>query len=772
MNVINGTFADNPTAIDIDRSEEIGVLNTKITGRTTIQQELEQRQNVPSVCDENSLVGIEMHTYVRKAENNGAYIDVDFSGFDASMCDKVSHFALDNELGLGTFDWFTTLERVSFANQPVLVDFCSANTAGIVDAYLTDLDGSAKPLGHTAGPGSIVSSSPIMTAFVDPLKCTENSEGCYTYCSHCFRSVRFDVDPTGTEGLFLVVESKTTGEKIWVEGYLDLEKKGSSIANTRVFYAHLPNDEYEASFSVWPTFVKQTYEDKLCPESFDDDAVRLLIPSPETGECTNLIRNGDAEDPNEAFWLSRFTGITSQAGSGLKGSNALRDVDIVSERDAIVQFLDTRCFSTNEQVVYEITAWIKLVNQSNEPVACDPKSGMCPEIQISSPSATWTKVATLVPQMEESDFQLLHGVFHVPQALRNPEKLDFVLVRNQAENLNLEVDNVSMVSLSTKDVFNKCQSDNLVYNGDFAMGDAKFWSQSTASMDLSGSSNGYNLHLSNGYARVFLNRECLQEGRAYEISITYRILDSSGKEIDCDSNVESGNGLCPSSTVLFFEDGSFKSQFRVARDFNSINGGWRSLQGIFPVSFGMLEGTDMAVIQIEDLDPKNTYVIDSVSFTARDQLCNDSITANSDMSLGIESYWTGIDSDVVGITKGFNDEYALKSFARTLSIQGPKYNSAFFLDETCLLPGARLEIQGKVQLRVAGTDTRASCEVGSEKANEDACPGEFIQNQRKATLRLVSRETLSSQLFFCNSISIQTPGLVEVDDVHSRCALL
>ena len=97
---------------------------------------------------------------------------------------------------------------------------------------------------------------------------------------------------------------------------------------------------------------------------------------------------------------------------------------------------------------------------------------------------------------------------------------------------------------------------------------------------------------------------------------------------------------------------------------------------------------------------------------------------------------------MVGITKGFNDEYALKSFARTLSIQGPKYNSAFFLDETCLLPGARLEIQGKVQLRVAGTDTRASCEVGSEKVNEDACPCEFIQNQRKATLRLLSRETL------------------------------
>ncbi len=94
--VSNSIFADNDNSIDIDRADEITVENTVIIGESDSFKDLQARQNTESVCRQNRVMGIDLHTWKMFKEYGGATIrNVTLSGFTDTVCPNPSAIWFD-----------------------------------------------------------------------------------------------------------------------------------------------------------------------------------------------------------------------------------------------------------------------------------------------------------------------------------------------------------------------------------------------------------------------------------------------------------------------------------------------------------------------------------------------------------------------------------------------------------------------------------------------------------------------------------------------------
>jgi len=190
----------------------------------------------------------------------------------------------------GQFELFTSLERVSLDAGSDSVSFCDAERDGIDSAYIIDLDGSLRPSAmSTTSISTLISNGAKMQNFVDPEKCIEVSEGCLKYCRDtCFRSVRYEVEPDGTEEYKLKVckdtDSSDCSQFEW--GRRENGNPGGNL-EPRTFIAHVPvGYAYNAVFlddddeEVMPSSVLEKYEESLCPSG--KFSVKLVDRLPET----------------------------------------------------------------------------------------------------------------------------------------------------------------------------------------------------------------------------------------------------------------------------------------------------------------------------------------------------------------------------------------------------------------------------------------------------------------------------------------------------------
>ena len=97
---MNSVFADNGVAIDLDQADDIELKNVTIVGQTSLYRDIVTLQGSPSVCSfQDELVGIEMHTFVRRAGKSGAVVsNTTFAGFDYGTCGHVAHVKLDDDV--------------------------------------------------------------------------------------------------------------------------------------------------------------------------------------------------------------------------------------------------------------------------------------------------------------------------------------------------------------------------------------------------------------------------------------------------------------------------------------------------------------------------------------------------------------------------------------------------------------------------------------------------------------------------------------------------
>lgn len=721
--VINSTFADNGIAVHIDGADYISVRDTKIIGKSA-----------PDFCsNQGEVVGLQMNTFLRRADSNGGrFRNITFAGFQSGNCSQqMAHLKLDNktrfQTGPSTFDWITSFEEVKVLDETVIFNFCSAEAVGVTSVYLVDVDGSLDEKRDGLGnPGTIVSNSDVMMKFLDAGKCTVIGSQCRAYCDACFRTVRFATDPEGTDSYLLQICSSTGSPCIQIPGYIDLDPDMAKNAdNLRIYVAHLPKGSYTASFvnsaqgeQVWPTFVNDTYRDALCSGSLQDGAIQVMAPDVRQYGCSSLIRNGNSSSLDG--WLQRGGGLKLVPNSGMDGSSALSDTRQSSARDVISQFLDTRCFDLMKGQSYEISAWVKLIDKSNTTRNCLLDNRGCPEVRIFlTPGTTRPRVATVVPQLNKNGLHLLHGVLTVDQELADSKIVELAVRRNRAD-FSMRVDGVSAILMPSLNTSNPICDNDLVWNGNFDSGNAKFWSPSSAILKIVCQVGGYQLSISKGYAQTFLKAGCFEAGERYEVSVEYKML-RRGQLMACNSTV-------PPSAKLFPN----KANLQLAVQSNIVqpvetgpDRGWCFLYGIFTASSDT-GNADQLTMRLENLSNIYEYILDHVKITHNPQKCGDNILANGDMLMGVQSFWIPVGSGSVAWTTpgfdGFSDG-AMLSYGRQSASHGPRYNTANFLDTRCLVPGSTWEIQAQMKLVDSVTGRPTDCRVFDPTSSSGACPG-------------------------------------------------
>ena len=256
---------------------------------------------------------------------------------------------------------------------------------------------------------------------------------------------------------------------IQIAGYL----RNEDTFGHRAFVAHLPPGEYDAVFldkrgvETFPNFVETRYEAALCPNAFSDEAIHLVIPDPESGECNQLVRNGNLEksDTEPKHWLSRFGTVKLVPKAGVGGSNALAGVELAA-KTTLGQFIDSRCIKLAKGQFYELSADIKLTLINDDPWRCDSKKKSCPEIGIYTEDPQeerYLTVAVVDPDATEEGFQKAFGYVEVDEKMATATEL-MVYVRANVDKRVLYVDNVSMKLVANQNKF--CS--NVILYSDFA----------------------------------------------------------------------------------------------------------------------------------------------------------------------------------------------------------------------------------------------------------------------------------------------------------------
>ena len=311
--------------------------------------------------------------------------------------------------------------------------------------------------------------------------------------------------------------------------------------------------------------------------------------------------NAEASTLDHTHWLHRRGGITLSPGQGLGGSNAFATIEDDSTRfDSVAQYLDTRCLALNVGRQYEINAWVKLTNGSGEVDICDPEKDKCPQVGLYGQAEDGTfwddqPFATVVPFVRNGDYQLVQGLLDVTEEIASSSSVLFYLRRN-TRRLTMYVDNVSMrnpeasggmpdnpVGSGGSDGFGGYRpgdsdtegggfdngdfgsdhngdnnnggtgwgrpggtmsgiSDgmcgNMVSNGDFSVGDTRWW-KDTEDQELTLISPGYrgvsDLALSSleGRMEQELHNIDFRFGMNYIVSGRFRLLDEIGHPVAC-----------------------------------------------------------------------------------------------------------------------------------------------------------------------------------------------------------------------------------------------
>ena len=101
---------------------------------------------------------------------------------------------------------YTSFEDVTIDDGVESINFCEAEEDDVTTIYLVDTDGSLRGgATSSSGPSVLLGRDPVMTTMFDSSVCNDVPEGCYMYCPGvCFRSYRYDLARTGTEGYNLL----------------------------------------------------------------------------------------------------------------------------------------------------------------------------------------------------------------------------------------------------------------------------------------------------------------------------------------------------------------------------------------------------------------------------------------------------------------------------------------------------------------------------------------------------------------------------------------
>ena len=443
----------------------------------------------------------------------------------------------------------------------------------------------------------------------------------------------------------------------------------SSWTNRRYFAPTLPAGSYTAVFvdengnEVWPTFSEETYEDILCDDVIKEGSVSVTVPPVDASQCTQLIRNGDAEEgpiDEHPHWMHRGSGIRTIPGAGVAGSNAFADISQLNPvTDAIVQFLDVRCLQLYPGREYEIHAWVRLEDPTTgDPQHCDPNNNeeSCPIVGIKSGYNVREPVATTVVSYHKSirhnGFQLVHGVVSVGPDMTGAESVMFYVERTRTD-LSMLVDNVSMRLLPVP-----CDNE-LVSNGDFSTGDSRFWTNLNADsmkvtaameegpMNRDPGALGFSLQTFDGSPQQFMRVGCMEVGDRYLVMAKFMTKSESGDPFVCQIGGVDLDSRCPRMRLRAYvadktEDRFIGHAVGVQGDASgfqpeSPSPSWQAMFGVLKADDFLVEADKLA-LTFDRMQPNHYLALTEVSVSRLPFDCSELIL-NGDMEQGFHHYW-------------------------------------------------------------------------------------------------------------------------------------
>jgi len=763
-------FADNEQGVDVDRVDLFEMHDSVIIGRSEDYKNKVLAQKARNVCAGNPsyVRGVEMHTFRHSRTLlptlQGKFQNVRFSGFNDTGCDVSAVFWADDEVRVGSWDYWTTLEgsTVDGVSEGQIANFCRAVNVGIADSYIIDKDSAFRDSLGSTGPSTIMTHTNTHTklqSFIDPTMCQDYPENCYSYCENtCLRTVTFRVDPSISDEHKLKICKKD--DPLNRCEIFDNWYNHDTLDRFRIFSPGLPVGSYTAEFLhdnqvTWPRGLNVTYEVDMCNGGgLLEGGIELMVPEVDASQCQNLISNGDAEESNsdpKSWVYERDMGLEIVQAAGLLGSNAFGDLTSTSDNDGLTQHLDTRCLSLNRGRQYEVKAYVKLIDGNGQSVYCDPSikhSWGCPRIMLNygvyrKTDEIWRRDLeieaglTRARYVNEDGYQLVQGIVTIDDRFADATNVR-LYVERRANNKEMFVDNVSMtlVSQSTCDV-----EEELVSNGAFDDGTSAFWNDHDAeglqivSPGVGGS--GHALRMTTGSVQQSIKSTCIESGKRYMATAKYRLMDGSGNPIVC--NPASNSPRCPEMSLNAYDENTAHIEYvhAIARPLDSTTNtddGFSTLWGIYEPSDKIGSAADVRLLFV---NTGANMILDNVSFkeigngltslgeeSSSTSTCGE-VIVNGDNELGVTSFWSGsgVRDDKILTTTGLGGGVAARVTGRNHYSRGMWYSGERYVNkEDCLAPSSSWKLSGDIRLLLPNTETGADCDT-SESVNTDTrCP--------------------------------------------------
>jgi len=761
--VTGGIIADNRVGLEARYSENLTISNVEIRGFSNSSRTLTLPPYFWQLCPSSSaVVGYRLNTFINDgSETKGVTAkNLIFADFDATLdCPGSVSIELNSlDVTDGHFDYLSSFQNISIKDsRNFYINACRAQSVGINDIVLTDIDGSLFNHTNASSPYSVVSNVNSLTTFAAN-SCTLHPEMCLADCaSTCLRTVEYSVEQFGTskwalqiikdngDGVFDSSDSQiVVGSKYRYDGNDTSTVDNMQLeSNLRKFSVSLPIGSFQAQFLddtgavSWPRFVQERWKSSPdCSNYVNPSNVALFEPT--VGDCSNLIVNGNFENGSAYPWHRRNGVIRLLPGAGLNGSTAL-----ISKRswiyDGVGMNLDTRCLHVYGGRFYEIKAWIRL-SLNGTYVACDPNSNIemsqCPSTtmgvtRIDNPttkqslSTVWqnNKARTLLPYRSDQ-FNLIHGVFKVDSILASAQRVYFYFeIFNRTFDLILDD-----VSITPFDVDSRCNGD-LIRNGNFSSGTNIYWgSWGSPQMQML-----YGSDYSSGYAIMTYGRtssdwglsqniycNSLVAGDRFAAIVRYKLMTNTNITFQC--NRTSNNLVDSCMQVRFYtsKNGTYTYPWLGETSASLDVNGWNYATGLYVIEPNAVKA-DVLAIYFSNINPSLSIIYDRVSFTKIPFSCQ-SLVLNPSFDEGTTSFYYADDRanmKVSIITPGFGGSgFAALIYDRSSSDRSLVQN----LDSRCFYPNAEYTITAKFKLlNNTGLSTGVSCDTNALSGSAQ-CP--------------------------------------------------
>lgn len=215
----------------------------------------------------------------------------------------------------------------------------------------------------------------------------------------------------------------------------------------------------------------------------------------------------------------------------------------------------------------------------------------CPNIglyrQSSDGSSRREGLTTVVAalSLDPSGYQRIHGILDVTDDVADSSSV-YLYVRRYGEGLTMLVDNVSLKLLPIR---NDRDCDNLVFNGDFSVGDSRYWFDGDenalfiVSPGYEGTSD-YALSSFEGNMEQYIRTGCMKLGVSYKAKASFKLIGANGNEFACRTRRATDDTKCPVLQIRVQVKGEKGTDTvaRIAGD--SSDTAWNTLLGGFRAS--------------------------------------------------------------------------------------------------------------------------------------------------------------------------------------------